>query len=41
MARSGVPVWDFTCPDTLAPSHLSKIMFQAGAAASMVEARKR
>jgi len=33
-------VWDFTLPDTLAPSHISKIMFQVGAAASMAEARK-
>jgi len=33
-------VCDFTCPDTLAPSHFSKTMFQGGAAASMGEARK-
>jgi len=33
-------VWDFTCPDTLAPSHLPKTTFQAGAAASAAEVRK-
>jgi len=33
-------VWDLTCPDTLAPSHLSKTIFQAAAAASMAEVRK-
>jgi len=39
--RTLVPiVWDFTCLDTLTPSHLSKTMFQARAAASMAEPRK-
>jgi len=32
--------WDFTCPDTFAPSHLSRTMFQAGAAASVAENHK-
>ena len=34
-------LWDFTCPDTLAPSHLPKTMLLAGAAASEAEGRKR
>jgi len=33
-------LWDFTCPDTLAPSHLIKTSVQAGAAASEAEVRK-
>jgi len=33
-------IWDFTCPDTLAPSHLQRTMFTAGAAASSAESRK-
>ena len=33
-------VWDFTCPDTLAPSHLPKTTLLAGAAASVAESRK-
>jgi len=33
-------LWDFTCPDTLAPSHLSKTSVLAGAAASEAEVRK-
>jgi hypothetical protein len=33
-------VWDFTCPDTLAPSHLRQSSLQAGAAAASAEARK-
>jgi len=33
-------VWDFTWPDTLAPSHLLKTTFQAGATASAAEVRK-
>lgn len=33
-------LWDFTCPDTLAPSHLHKTTVLAGAAASEAEARK-
>ena len=31
---------DFTCPDTLAPSHLSRTSFLAGAAASAAEINK-
>ena len=34
-------VWDFTCPDTLAPSHLSQSSLAAGSAASGAESRKR
>ena len=34
-------LWDFTCPDTLAPSHLSKTTVLAGAAASEAEDRNR
>jgi len=34
-------VWDFTCPDTLAPSHLQKTLVLALAAALEAEARKR
>jgi hypothetical protein len=33
-------VWDFTCPDTLASSHLSQTSNQAGSAASSAEQRK-
>jgi len=33
-------IWDFTCPATLAPSHLQRIMFTAGAATSSIESRK-
>ena len=33
-------VWDFTCPDTLAPSHLSISSSEAGRAAQQAEARK-
>jgi len=33
-------VWDFTCPDTLAPSHLRQSALQAGSAASSAEALK-
>ena len=32
--------WDFTCPDTLAPSHLKSTRFKAGAAAETAEASK-
>jgi hypothetical protein len=34
-------VWDFTCPDTLAPSHLNRSSAAAGSAAVMAEGRKR
>jgi len=34
-------VWDFTCPDTLAASHLDRAMSGPGAVATEAEARKR
>jgi len=34
-------LWDFTCPDTLAPSHSSQSSLAAGSAALGAEARKR
>jgi hypothetical protein len=34
-------VWDFTCPDTLAPSHLNQSSLAAGSAAVRAEASKR
>src|SRR6184192_4004511 len=34
-------VWDFTCPDTLAPSHVSQSASQAGSAAILAEQQKR
>jgi len=34
-------LWDFTCPDTLAPSHLLITSIAAGAAASLAESPKR
>ena len=33
-------VWDFTCPDTLAPSHLRSTATEAGSAAKEAEERK-
>jgi hypothetical protein len=33
-------VWDFTCPDTLAPSHLRQSSLAAGSAAANAEAFK-
>jgi hypothetical protein len=33
-------LWDFTCPDTLAPSHLASTCISAGAAASKAERQK-
>ena len=33
-------VWDFTCPDTLAPSHLRQSSQEAGSAAALAETRK-
>jgi len=39
--RSGHPLlWDFTCPDTLAPLHIRKSSFLVGAVAEGAEARK-
>ena len=38
----GLPlVWDFTCPDTLAPSHVAQSSNTAGSAASKAEQNKR
>ena len=34
-------VWDFTCPDTLAPSHVALSSRAAGAAATQAESSKR
>jgi hypothetical protein len=34
-------IWDFTCHDTLAPSHLSQSSLAAGSAAVSAESRKR
>ena len=34
-------VWDFTCPETLAPSHVARSSNVAGAAASTAEQNKR
>jgi len=34
-------VWDFTCPDTLAASHLDRAVSGPGAVATEAEARKR
>ena len=34
-------VWDFTCPDTLAPSHVAQSSAQAGSAAAVAEQNKR
>jgi len=39
-ARGRCLLWDFTCPDTLAPSHISKSSQAAGSVASEAEARK-
>ena len=33
--------WDFTCPDTLAPSHIPTSSTAAGSAAEEAESRKR
>ena len=33
-------VWDYTCPDTLAPSHLQATSIEAGSAAKTAEVRK-
>jgi len=33
-------LWDFTCPDTLAPSHINKSSLAKGSAASEAEAHK-
>ena len=34
-------VWDFTCPDTLAPSHVNQSASLAGSAATLVDQGKR
>ena len=36
-----VLVWDVTCPDTYAPSHISVVTREAGAVAAQAEQRKR
>jgi len=36
----GCCLWDFTCPDTLAPWHVSKSSLVVGSVASEAEARK-
>ena len=40
-SRGKYLVWDFTCPDTLAPSHLLRSSTAAGSAAEAAEAKKR
>ena len=40
-SQSKCLVWDFTCPDTLAPSHLSQSSLASGSAAAGAESRKR
>ena len=39
-ANGRCAVWDFTCPDTLATSHLDRAVLRAGAVASDAETRK-
>ena len=40
-SRGKHAVWDFTCPDTLAPSHLAQTSLAVGSAAQAAEASKR
>ncbi len=40
-SRGKHAVWDFTCPDTLAPSHLAQTSLAVGSAAETAEAGKR
>ena len=40
-SRGKCLLWDATCPDTLAPSHIRNSSIQAGAAASAAEGKKR
>ena len=40
-SRGKCLVWDFTSPDTMAPSHLKQSSMASGAAASVAEKRKR
>ena len=40
-SRGKYLVWDFTCPDTLAPSHLNRSSTAARSAASTAEGNKR
>ena len=40
-SRGKCAVWDFTCPDTLAPSHLAQTSLAVGSAASTAESSKR
>jgi len=39
-AKGRCLLWDFTCPDTLATSHINKSSIAAGSAASEAEAHK-
>jgi len=36
-----MPVWDFTCPDTFAASHLNRAVTCAGAVATEAEEKKK
>jgi hypothetical protein len=40
-SRGKCLVWDFTCPDTLAPSHITQTSAAAGSAARTAEVKKR
>jgi hypothetical protein len=40
-SRGTYLVWDFTCPDTLAPSHLYRSSTAAGSAAGAAESKKQ
>ena len=40
-SRGKALVWDFTCPDTLAPSHVRQTSVAAGSAAIAAESKKR
>ena len=40
-SRGKHAIWDFTCPDTLAPSHLAQTSLTVGSAAQAAEASKR
>ena len=40
-SRGKCLVWDFTCPDTLAPSHINQTSAAAGSAARTAETKKR
>ena len=40
-SRGKALVWDFTCPDTLGPSHVRQTSLAAGSAAIAAESKKR